>query len=58
MDYREQLIDERTRWPTGITPIWADCALCYQRELPRRTQPAHVQAALALLRPTPALRPQ
>jgi transposase len=49
MDYREQLIDERTALANRIHADLGWLRPGYQRKLPRLTQPAHLQAGLALL---------
>ena len=49
MDYREQLIDERTALANRIHADLGWLRPGYQRRLPRLTQPAHLQAGLALL---------
>jgi transposase len=49
MDYREQLIDERTALANRIHADLGWLRPGYQRRLPRLTQPAHLQSALALL---------
>jgi transposase len=49
MDYREQLIDERTALANRIHADLGWLRPGYQHKLPRLTQPAHLQAGLALL---------
>src|SRR5688572_25299630 len=56
MDYREQLIDERTALANRIHADLGWLRPGYQRQLPRLTQPAHLQAALALLENDASIR--
>ena len=56
MDYREQLIDERTATANRIHADLGWLRPGYQRLLPRLTQPAHLQAALALLENDSSIR--
>jgi transposase len=56
MDYREQLIDERTALANRIHADLGWLRPGYQRKLPRLTQPAHLQAGLALLQNDQSIR--
>ncbi|WP_448612615.1 IS110 family transposase [Modestobacter sp. URMC 112] len=56
MDYREQLIDERTALANRIHADLGWLRPGYQRRLPRLTQPAHLQAGLALLQNDQSIR--
>jgi transposase len=56
MDYREQLIAERTALANRIHADLGWLRPGYQRRLPRLTQPAHLQAGLALLENDPSVR--
>jgi transposase len=56
MDYREQLIDERTALANRIHTDLGWLRPGYQRDLPRLTQPAHLRAALALLENDQSIR--
>ena len=49
MDYREQLIEERTATVNRVHTDLGWLHPGYQRHLPRLTSPAHLRAALALL---------
>ena len=56
MDYREQLIDERTALANRIHADLGWLRPGYQHQLPRLTQPTHLQAALALLENDSSIR--
>ena len=56
MDYREQLIDERTALANRIHADLGWLRPGYQRKLPRLTQPAHLQAGVALLENDESIR--
>jgi transposase len=49
MDYREQLIDERTATANRVHTELGWLRPGYQRQLPKLTSPAHLRAALELL---------
>jgi transposase len=56
MDYREQLIDERTALANRIHADLGWLRPGYQRQLPRLTQPAHLRSALELLENDQSIR--